>query len=153
MTNPVTVRPAAAGDAPALAGLCTQLGYPSTPEQVARRLAEILPRPENAVFVAEVEGQAAGWIHVFVSRMLEAEPFLEVGGLVVDEARRGLGLGGALMAEAEDWSRRRGVLEVRLRSNIIRKDAHRFYDSLGYANVKSQFTFHKRLDPVLQDTG
>jgi hypothetical protein len=54
------------------------------------------------------------------------------------------------MAEAERWSVERGVLEVRLRSNVIRKDAHRFYESLGYANVKSQFTFYKRLAPVLK---
>jgi GNAT superfamily N-acetyltransferase len=150
MNTPPTVRFAAASDAPALAGLCVQLGYPSTPEQVAGRLAGILPRPEHAIFLAEAGGQAAGWIHVFICRMLEAEPFLEVGGLVVDETRRGLGIGKALMAAGESWSRERGVLEVRLRSNVIRKDAHRFYESLGYANVKSQFTFYKRLPPVLK---
>jgi GNAT superfamily N-acetyltransferase len=150
MSNPVTVRLAVASDAPALAGLCTQLGYPSAPEQIGARLEAILPRPEDAVFVAEADGRAAGWIHVFVCRMLEAEPFLEVGGLVVDEARRGSGIGRALMAAGEKWSLERGVLEVRLRSNVIRAEAHRFYESLGYANVKSQFTFYKRLSPVLK---
>jgi GNAT superfamily N-acetyltransferase len=146
----VRVRRGVPADAGPLAGLCTQLGYPSTPEQLAGRLAEILPRPDHAVLVAEVGGQAVGWIHVFVCRMLEAEPFLEVGGLVVEQTRRGLGIGRALMAEAEEWSRDRGVFEVRLRSNVIREGAHRFYESLGYANVKSQFTFYKRLPPVLQ---
>ena len=148
MKTSVTVRLAAAGDAPALAGLCVQLGYPSTAEQVVDRLAGILPRPDHAIFLAEVEGRAAGWIHVFVCRMLETDPFLEVAGLVVDESRRGLGVGRVLMVEAEKWSIERGVLEVRLRSNVIRKDAHRFYESLGYANIKSSFTFYKRLPPA-----
>jgi GNAT superfamily N-acetyltransferase len=150
MSIPTTLRPARAADAPALAGLCGQLGYPSTAAQVAGRLAEILRRPEHAVFVAEADGHAAGWIHVFVCRMLEAEPFLEVGGLVVDETRRGSGIGRQLMAAGEKWSLERGVLEVRLRSNVVREGAHRFYESLGYQNVKSQFTFHKQLRPVLQ---
>jgi GNAT superfamily N-acetyltransferase len=150
MNNPPTVRPAEASDAPALAGLCVQLGYPSTPEQVAGRLAEILPRPDHAAFLAEAGGQAAGFIHVFVCRMVEVDPFLEVGGLVVDETCRGLGIGRALMAAGENWSMERGVLEVRLRSNVIRAEAHRFYESLGYASVKTSFTFYKRLSPVLK---
>jgi GNAT superfamily N-acetyltransferase len=150
MTTLPTVRPATADDAPALAGLCMQLGYPSTAGQVADRLAGILPRPDHAVFLAEIEGQAAGWIHVYVCRMLEVEPFLEVGGIVVDGTRRGLGVGRALMAEGERWSRERGVLEVRLRSNVLREEAHRFYESQDYTNVKTSFTFYKRLSPVLK---
>ena len=150
MTEGIRVRLAAAAEAPALAGLCAQLGYPSTAEQVADRLAGILPRPDHAVFVAEVGGQVGGWVHVFVCRMLEAEAFAEVGGLVVDETHRGTGLGRALMDAAETWSRGRGMFEVRLRSNVVREGAHRFYESLGYARVKSQHTFYKRLLPVLE---
>jgi GNAT superfamily N-acetyltransferase len=149
MTGRNRVRPAVPADAPVLASLCSQLGYPSTDGQVAGRLADILSRPDHAVFVTEVDGQTAGWIHVFVCHMLEAEAFTEVGGLVVDEGWRGLGLGRALMAEAEGWSLERGVLEVRLCSNVIREGAHRFYESLGYARVKSQHTFRKHLLPVL----
>jgi GNAT superfamily N-acetyltransferase len=132
-------------DLPALADLCTQLGYPSTTEEVNRRLETILEQTGHAVFVAEVDGQAAGWIHVYASQTVESESCAEIGGLVVDKAHRGQGLGKALLAEAEMWARQGGIPEVRVRSNVIRKEAHRFYEVLGYENIKTRFTFCKRL--------
>jgi GNAT superfamily N-acetyltransferase len=132
-------------DLPALADLCTQLGYPSTTEEVKRRLKTILEQTGHAVFVAEVDGQAAGWIHVYASQTVESEPCAEIGGLVVDKTHRGQGLGRALLAEAEMWARQEGISEVRVRSNVIRREAHRFYGALGYENIKSQFTFRKQV--------
>ncbi len=141
----MNIRTAQPEDCGQLAGLSTQLGYPSSPDQVARRLSAIQARPEAAVFVAEVDGSLAGWVHVFECRTVESEPFAEIGGLVVDESRRGRGVGRALMAQAEDWARGRGLAEVRLRSNVVRGDAHRFYQAVGYAILKSQFTFGRKL--------
>lgn len=128
-----------------LAALAGQLGYPSTPEQVAKRLAVILANPDQAVFAAEVDGQVAGWVHVYACQTVESELYAEIGGLVVDENRRGQGLGKALMAQAEAWARQHGILEVRLRSNILRVEAHQFYAAIGYEKIKSQFTFRKPL--------
>ena len=132
-------------DLPALADLCTQLGYPSTTGEIKRRLEVILEQTGHAVFVAEVDGQAAGWIHVYASPTVESQPCAEIGGLVVDKVHRGQGIGRALLAEAEMWARQKDIPEVRVRSNVIRKEAHRFYGALGYENIKTQFTFRKRL--------
>ena len=132
-------------DAEALAGLCVQMGYPSSPEQVAVRLADLHARPDNAVFVAEVEGSLAGWVSVVICPTLESDRCAEVSGLVVDEGTRGRGVGAALMARAEAWARERSLSEVRVRSNVVREETHRFYRNLGYAIVKSQFTFSKKL--------
>ena len=58
MTAPVRsaeikVRRARATDGSQLAGLCGQLGYPSSVEEVSKRLAGIEPAAEHVVFVAE----------------------------------------------------------------------------------------------------
>ena len=144
MTSP-TIRLAIEQDYLQLAALSGQLGYPSTPEQIAHRLAKLLSRRDQAVFVAEVEGHIAGWVHVYACPTVESELYAEIGGLVVHEAQRGRGVGKALMTWSEAWARQRDIPEIRLRSNVIRKEAHQFYESLGYENIKAQFTFCKAI--------
>ncbi len=139
------IRPARLEDSEGLAGLCTQLGYPTAPQQMALRLPEVLKRSDNAVFVADADGGLIGWVHVHASPGLEVDRMAKIGGLVVDEARRGRGIGKALMAAAENWARREGCAELWLRSNLIRKEAHRFYQALGYEILKTSYTFRKRL--------
>jgi len=129
-----------------MAGLATQLGYPSTAVEVRRRLGRILKQPGHAVFVVEKSGVGVvGWAHVFVHALVEGDTFAEVGGLVVDERERGQGIGQGLMSRVERWARARGAKNVSLRSNVIRKDAHAFYEKLGYQIIKTQFAFRKTL--------
>ncbi|MBZ5513411.1 MAG: GNAT family N-acetyltransferase [Acidobacteriia bacterium] len=138
------VRPATFGDAERVAELATQLGYPSTPQQVGARLGHLLPRDEHAVYVAELgAGPVIGWVHVFVKHTAESDPQAEIGGLVVDESQRQRGVGKLLMRHAEQWARARGLRSVYLRSNVLRKDAHAFYASLDYRVVKTQAVFCK----------
>ncbi len=139
------IRPARPEDNGRLAELCTQLGYPTSPHEMASRLSEVLRRSDNAVFVAEAGGRPIGWVHVHASPGLEVDHMAKIGGLVVDEARRGRGIGKALMAAAEDWARREGCAEMWLRSNAIRKEAHLFYQARGYEILKTSYTFRKRL--------
>ena len=139
------IRPARPEDAPRLAELSGQLGYPATAEDLAPRLARILADPDHALFVAEEAGRVEGWIHVFRSLNLESAGRAEIGGLVVDEAMRGRGFGAALMAEAEAWARGLGLTGVRLRSRVQREGAHAFYHRLGYAEVKRQVVLQKGL--------
>ncbi len=49
------------------------------------------------------------------------------------------------MERAEHWAREKGLRSIFLRSNIIRKDAHTFYQALGYSVVKTQYAFRKAL--------
>ncbi|PYV02323.1 MAG: N-acetyltransferase [Acidobacteria bacterium] len=145
-TAKIHVRRATLGDAERLAALATELGYPSTPEEVTSRLERIERDVGHFVGVAEfADGRVVGWIHVCVSYLIESNPRAEIGGLVVDEARRGSGVGKLLMQHAEDWARSKRLEAVYLRSNVIRKDAHRFYERLGYKNIKTQYAFSKML--------
>jgi len=141
----VNVRRATAADAADLAGLSGQFGYPSDESAVRARLAAILARDDHAVFVADESGRAVGWVHVLVEDRVESDRFAEIAGLVVDAARRGHGLGATLVARAEAWAAERGLGAVRVRSNVVRRDAHRFYERLGYRASKRQAVFVKAM--------
>jgi len=96
--------------------------------------------------VAESEtGKAVGWLHVFVCHLMESDPYAEIGGLVVDELCRGSGIGQRLLDQAEAWARTKACASIRLRSNIIRKEAHHFYLKRGYTVTKTQHAFAKTL--------
>jgi predicted N-acetyltransferase YhbS len=129
-----------------MAVLATQLGYPSAAEEVKSRLRAIEGRDDHCVLVAELEGgRVVGWIHACASYLIEVNPRAEIGGLVVDEGQRGSGIGKLLMRHAEEWARAKGLEAVSVRSNVIRGDAHRFYERLGYENIKTQHAFSKVL--------
>ena len=133
-------------DAPAVAALSGQLGYPVSPETIAARLQQISRNPEHAFFIADSGGRVAGWVHVYGVHLLESPVlFVEIGGLVVDETARRQGIGRALMAEAETWAGAHGYAEVRLRSGQHRTDAHEFYQRIGYAHAKTSKLFRKLL--------
>jgi GNAT superfamily N-acetyltransferase len=138
------VRPAADTDAERLAMLCEQLGYPTSPEAVSARLARLAQDPDHAVFVADDgAGCVMGWVHVHAVESLVAGRYAEIGGLVVDAGARRAGAGRQLMLAAEAWARAHGCSSVRLRSNVVRAEAHEFYRRLGYEVVKTQLAFRK----------
>lgn len=129
-----------------IADLAGQLSYPSTPEEIARRLDGTKGSPDHAVFVAELEsGEIGGWIAVFVYRTVEAAARAEISGLVVDERYRSQRIGERLLTCSEEWARERGCGTIGLRSNVIRDRAHAFYERHGYLHVKTQKSFRKQL--------
>jgi GNAT superfamily N-acetyltransferase len=143
----MVIRPVEPADAPALAGLATQLGYPSTPEQIAARLADVTPRPENAILVAVTDDQVIGWIHVAGNHGIETDPFALILALVVDEQHRGGGTGAALVEAASAWAGRSGFRTLRVRSNVVRERTHHFYERLGFARIKTQVAFARPIAP------
>jgi GNAT superfamily N-acetyltransferase len=144
----MTIRAARASDAAEIAHLTTQLGYDLTEGDAADRLSRILVRDDHRFFVADVDGRALGWVHVVFTEYVDAEAFVMIGGLVVDRNHRRRGIGRALMNRAETWARERGCSMVRLSSSATRPAAHRFYEDLGYAHIKTQYSFIKPLEPA-----
>jgi len=140
------VRPALASDAAAMADLTGQLGYDVDVRAVTRRLSRILARADRRVFAAESGGRVVGCLLAELVESLDSDPAVAIGGLVVDAQHRGTGIGRALMQHAEAWAREQGCSMVRLRSSATRRAAHRFYERLGYVNVKTQYTFARLLD-------
>ncbi|HEY6945347.1 MAG TPA: GNAT family N-acetyltransferase [Candidatus Acidoferrum sp.] len=144
--NELRIRRAKSADAPRLAELATQLGYPSTAAQLRQRLRQISPASQNAVFVAEAEGAGVvGWLHVSKQALLESDIRAEVNGLVVKDGQRSLGAGARLLVAAEDWACKHGCKSMSVRSNVIRERAHKFYERNGYEHYKTQKSFRKPL--------
>jgi len=128
-----------------MASLSGELGYPTTVEDLTERLRVVLTRDDMGTFVAESNGAVVGWIHMFGCDRLESEPSAEIGGLVVAAGHRGGGIGARLIAAGERWAADHGYRTVRVRSNVIREDAHRFYEREGYVRFKRQAVFEKPL--------
>lgn len=143
---PLEIREARAQDFARIAELAAQLSYPSSPEDIARRLEGMQDSCDHAVFVAVREGGGiAGWIGVFIYRSVEADARAEISGLVVDEKVRSRGIGSQLLARAEHWAREASCRSIGLRSNVIRDQAHEFYLRYGYRHIKTQKSFRKDL--------
>jgi GNAT superfamily N-acetyltransferase len=135
------LRAAREEDHAAIAALAGELGYPSTPEAVAGRWRALAADPHAAALVAERDGLVVGWMHVGVAHTLDSDPFAEIVGLVVADRARGQGVGAALVDAAKAWARDRGLGRLRVRSNVVRERAHRFYEHQGFALKKTQRVF------------
>lgn len=141
------IRIARLSDAQQIAKLCLQLGYSNSSQEIENRLNAIDPDRTQSIWVAASnKNDIVGWVHALKVIYLESSPFIEIGGLVVDQDQRGKGIGKALIQTVEHWAKTIGLLEIRLRSNIIRKEAHEFYEKTGFKNVKTQYTFYKKFD-------
>ena len=140
------IRTARLEDAAQIAGLCGQLGYVATADSIRERLILLLPENRHRILVAEINAkEIAGWMHALIVQLLESPPFVEIGGIVVDSGYRRLGIGKLLITDAEAWALENGLDCVRLRSNIIRLEAHEFYPAIGYTHTKTQKTYQKFL--------
>jgi len=142
----IAVRRAGAADAERIAELSGVLGYPVGPCVVSERLAHLLARDDNAVFVAVDAGRVVGWIHGAEHELLETGRICEILGLVVDASIRRGGAGSTLVAAVEEWAALRGLPQVSVRSNIVRVESHPFYERLGYVRVKTQHSYRKNLE-------
>jgi GNAT superfamily N-acetyltransferase len=142
----IIIREADLSDSPELSRLAEQLGYPCEDSRIRSNLVELENDPDYAVFVAtRKDGSLAGFCHVFVSRRLFLRAFTELGGLVVDDQERGRGIGRMLVDVCERWAVERGHQEMRVRSNLLREGARRFYLATGYSDSKHQAVYLKNL--------
>jgi GNAT superfamily N-acetyltransferase len=139
------IRPALLSDAEAIAILTTELGYPTSADQILARLDVLLPHDSHFVAVAERDSRVVGWVGVEERMLLESGKRAELVGLVVAEQSRRTGIGKLLVLEAESWARRRGLDTIGVRSNVVRVEAHPFHENLGYARSKTQHAYSKRL--------
>lgn len=143
-----TLRTARHTDVAEIATLLGQLGYPVTQEKIEDRVERLLARPmvhKVMVAAAAAGGKLLGVVHATRREVLESDDHVEISGLVVDASARGSGIGKALVLVAERWARDIGVDTLRVRSNVIRTEAHVFYQRLGFQVVKQQLAFAKPL--------
>jgi GNAT superfamily N-acetyltransferase len=135
----LAIRDADADDAAALAALLTELGHPTSPEELAARLPQLVAGGDHAL-VATRGGAPLGLLTTHATPTLHRpRPVGRITALVVAEAERGRGVGRALVEAAERRLTARGCGMVEVTSNRQRTDAHAFYERLGYAITSYRF--------------
>lgn len=103
--------------------------------------------PDAWLIVAEIGGEVVGSVQVVAKVNMESGLFGEILSMIVDDQFRGKGIGRALIERAVDICRERGCPKVRVRSNVVRDDAHAFYRALGFSETKRQAVFDLPLEP------
>ena len=146
MTEGVRLRPPIPSDAPALAALAGELGYPTSAEALLSRLAALHPTDAAVIVSTDTNDRPTGWCHVEMHRTLVEPVSALIMGLVIGEDHRSTGIGADLLAAAERWARARGCRQLVVATRITRERAHRFYAREGYEVSKTSYFLTKVLD-------
>jgi GNAT superfamily N-acetyltransferase len=144
------IRPATAADLPALVSLMAEdvLGRerddPSLPldDGYARAFTEIRTRPDHHLMVGELRGAVVAMLQLtFIPGLGRKGSYRAIVEAVhVRADTRGHGLGAQMIAWAADTARARGRCPfLQLTSDKRRKDAHRFYERLGFQRSHDGF--------------
>ena len=127
------VRDATVADAPLLAPLLGELGYPAADDALASRMRRMLARDDQRVLVAEREEAVLGLLALHVFPVLAYDRDLAmIMALVVTESARGLGVGRALIERAEAVGKSLGASRLMVTTHVRRGEAHAFYERLGF---------------------
>jgi GNAT superfamily N-acetyltransferase len=120
-------------DAAALAQLMCELGYETTESEMQTRIKKIAADERYHTFVAVLDGKVCGMIGTLTCPSYEHnDPGARILALATLGAMRRRGIGRALIETAEKDFAQRGIRRVALNTQLARKDAHKFYESLGY---------------------
>ncbi|HEX6704888.1 MAG TPA: GNAT family N-acetyltransferase [Albitalea sp.] len=136
----LVIRDAFEADLAAIASLYESSGVDAPGAHDATALAASWQRlrreaPTARVLLAEEGGRPVGTLTCFVLPLLNhgGTPAALVEGVAVDPAAQGRGIGRALMDAAMAIAREAGCYKLALSSNDKRREAHAFYERLGYA--------------------
>jgi GNAT superfamily N-acetyltransferase len=104
------------------------------PESYYRAFEEIDHDPNHELIVAEQNGAVVGTLHLMFLPSLSYQGGLrsQVESVRVGSKHQNRGIGSQLMNYAIERARLRGAHLMQLTSHQSRKDAHRFYERLGF---------------------
>lgn len=138
----LTIREAREADLPALIALFAADavgGHGDTidPSVFPKYLAAfntIAASPDQTLYVAELDGEVVGTFQTMLTTSLtgRGSSSLIIEAVQTRDDMRGQGIGAKMIAFCIADARQRGVRLVQLTSNAARKDAHRFYERLGF---------------------
>ena len=131
------------GDLKNVHQLMHELGYPMDEDDLKFNI-DLIQQRNGRIIVAEVNGITVGCISILINAGLAEGLFGEIISLIVLKDFRGMGIGKKLVLNAENWLKPK-VKKTRIRANSIRIDAHKFFKSLGYQDIKTQITFMKTI--------
>jgi len=134
-------------DLVSLAGLYKQFwGEASSLEKMRATFQRLEKNPNYILLVADQQNQLVGTVMGIICEELygDCSPFMVVEDVIVDKHQRRLGIGSSLMREMEQCAVEYNCNYIIFVTESERKDAHRFYESLGYKSDAYK-GFKKRL--------
>ena len=140
----VVVREATLADAPALAPLLGELGYPVDGAALGPRLRRMLGRADQKILIAEGERGPLGLLALHIFPVLAYDRDLAmIMALVITESAQGLGVGRLLVDRAEAIGKSLGASRLMVTTHNRRAGAHKFYERLGF-----EFTGRRYVRPI-----
>lgn len=134
------IRTARFEDAAELARLFTELGHPTTEEEIRLRWNAWEASGNIGIVVEGEAGELLGAATLHQTIVLHRpKPIGRISALIVDSRCRGAGIGRALVDAAERMFTKAGCGMVEITSNMRRTDAHAFYQRLGYELTSARF--------------
>jgi ribosomal protein S18 acetylase RimI-like enzyme len=147
VTGSVEIRDAREADAPAIARLLGELGYPSTVEDVRERLHRFTDNARDRAVVADRGGTVIGVLSVSIApRLAEGGHYARITALAVASDARRQGVGRALVSRSEEIACEAGcaVIEVSSGRRPERDPAHLFYPGLGYHDAATHHVLYTK---------
>ncbi len=110
---------------------------PDGPVREKNEIAAFIADERVGLFVAEVEGELAGYIHAYLRDtppvpVLVPRRFAMIDSMAVGKNQRRKGIGQALIAQVQRWAREQGATSVELNVYEFNRGALRFYEALGF---------------------
>ncbi len=104
------------------------------PESYIKAFEEIEADKNNELIVAETGGEIVGTLQITFTPSISFQggKRATVESVRVEEKYRGRGVGKELMKWAINRAREKNCLMIQLTTNADRRDAHRFYENLGF---------------------
>jgi predicted N-acetyltransferase YhbS len=144
----ITFRKIKPDDAAKVVDLMNQLGYEVNQDNLSKIVKLILQNDDGTAIVAlNDQGKVVGSLQISITNRLAEGNYGEIVSLVVDQNERGKGIGKGLVNESTTWLAKKGYPKIRVRCNVIRLEAHKFYECLDFAEKKTQKIFEKVIIP------
>lgn len=133
------IRPGRTEDSSELIKLLDQLGHPLQASEVVSAI-EIFSGESYHLLVCEIESRTVGFIalHWFY-KFHSIHKTGRITAFCVDESQRNGGIGGSLLAAAEDYFKDIGCRAVEVTTNMQRVHTPDFYRKHGYAEHSRHF--------------
>ena len=135
------IREASEQDVVHLHKLVHELGYSISESDLTIQVHKILQAEDHYCFVAVSDQTIIGLIHAFKAVRLTSPDFMEIGSLAVNENFRGKGVGKMLVRHLESCLEPQQNLRVRC--NVKREEAQKFYEKLDFSLKKIQNVYVK----------
>ena len=137
-------------DAEAVKNICeSELGHKTTVALLRQRIEELSGNDNYyiMVFVDAQTQRVLGFIQAEKYNLLYGENGWNIIALAVESTAQRRGIGKQLLLSLDQHANELGYTFIRLNSNIVRTEAHEFYQHLGYCCDKSQKRFIKHITP------